>query len=174
MADQNITKVKKYVGEMQAQGKSDAEIIEQLEKVGHSPEIILSALKTSRPTVNPASIYPSAQPMVFVSEQAVAASSVRSPTSTTSIILFVLMLLTFFTPLGAVLFLPMVIVGLVSAIKFVGDTKPSQSSTPLHPILQVLRVLMMTGLIFVLGIVAIIGFFFMALVTGVVDLDLGS
>jgi hypothetical protein len=94
-----------------------------------------------------------------------------------SIVLLVLLLLTFFSPLGSALFLPIVLVGLAGAVwhtQSVVMKTPKGTHTPQKVIFSVLKVLILIGVIFVLGIVALIGLFFLLIGTGAIDFNMGS
>jgi hypothetical protein len=94
-----------------------------------------------------------------------------------SLSLFLLLLLTFFSPLGSALFLPIVLIGIFGAYKHVqAGMKASNApiSTPKLVAFTVFKVIMIIGTVFVLGIVALIGLFFLLIGTGAVDFNMGS
>ncbi len=93
----------------------------------------------------------------------------RDSYNTTSIVIFVLLLLTFFSPLGSILFLPIVLVGLFYAVTHARKTtNPTyqDSAPPRGIIFTVLKVLMIVGLVIGAGFLLLIGFFFILFSTG--------
>lgn len=95
---------------------------------------------------------------------------------TGGIILIALLIGTFFTPLGPILFLPTVIYGLVVAAKYVkheGErTAPGGHSGSLLYLL--IKTTLIVGSVIVCGILALIAFLFIGISTGFIDFRMGS
>jgi hypothetical protein len=134
----------------------------------NQPQTVYPA-PTTGPLVN------SPQPVAVVSQENAShnASITYSPIS---IVILILLLLTFFSPLGSVLFLPIVLIGLFSAARHMHTTtKPSyQSSGPQSFIFSLIKAVVVIGMVIVVGILGLIGLFFILLATGHVDLRMGS
>jgi Ca2+/Na+ antiporter len=97
--------------------------------------------------------------------------------STWSLVIFVLLLLTFFSPLGSALFLPIVVVGLAAAVKQAHLTAKQSSQNanlPQSIVFTFFRVLVIVGTVIVMGILGIIGLFFILIATGAVNFRMGS
>ncbi len=101
----------------------------------------------------------------------------RKSFSSTSIILLILLFLTFFTPLGAALFFPIVVVGIVMALRYVATGQKvfsNEKGKTTNPVLRLINAIVMVGVVFVLCIVGFIGVMFIGLSTGLIELDFGS
>jgi hypothetical protein len=85
-----------------------------------------------------------------------------------SIVIFVLLLLTFFTPLGSALFLPLVIVGIVGAVRQVNKSNAAggPETTAKSVGVVIYKVLMGVCMVVGLGILAIMGFIFLIFAGG--------
>lgn len=101
----------------------------------------------------------------------------RKSFSTTSLVLLILLFLTFFSPLGAALFFPIVVVGIVMALRYVATGQKmftNEKGKTTNPILRLINAIVMVGVVVVLCIVGFIGVMFIGLSTGMIDLDFGS
>ncbi len=69
------------------------------------------------------------------------------PVNKWSIALLILMLFTFFTPIGAVLFLPMIVIGTIAATDFFRNTSSKSDNQQLakNPVVQAVKVLLIIG-----------------------------
>jgi Ca2+/Na+ antiporter len=97
--------------------------------------------------------------------------------STWSLAIFALLILTFFSPLGSALFLPIVVVGLVAAVRQAAITTQQSgqdTNLPQSVIFTVFRTLIILGTVIVVGILGIIGLFFILIATGAVNFRMGS
>ncbi len=134
---------------------------------------------------NPNTIYPEAtkSPIAGSSDNYLNTSSEpqvvyvqqHNPVDTWSIILFVLLLLTFFSPLGPILFLPMVVVGIIAATRFISKSNKPQNITvdqagrqikteqKRDPLYSALRIVAIVAITLVLGFVGLIGVGFILL-----------
>jgi len=84
-----------------------------------------------------------------------------------SLAIFILLILTFFSPLGSILFLPLVLVGLVSAVNHVRKPKgTSTQAAPLTPGMIIFRVLIGVCMVIGIGILCIMGFLFIIFSSG--------
>lgn len=115
------------------------------------------------------------QPPV-IQEPAVAATvPLSNKINKISIAFLVMLILTFFTPLGAVLFLPMIVCGFVLAGKvFENDSKNSVVTGHKNPLVQLLKLIIMIVSTIVLLIIGFIALIFIGFATGAIELDLGS
>lgn len=96
---------------------------------------------------------------------------------TKSIVLLLLLLLTFFSPLGAVLFLPILVVGMWSALKHIGKGQDVDADKIVvhHSILfRIVKAFIITAIVIVLCILGLIAFLFIGLSTGTIEFDMGS
>lgn len=138
------------------------------------------------PQLNPDTIYPeatkgpvagdtstyqnTAEPQVVYVQQ-------QSPVDSWSIVLFILLLLTFFTPIGPILFLPMIVVGIIAATRYISKSNKTQNNfvdqagNPLNvkieqksdPLYSILRIIGIVAVTLVLGFVGLIGVGFILL-----------
>jgi hypothetical protein len=107
----------------------------------------------------------------------VQAAPERKSFSTLSIILLALLFFTFFSPLGASLFFPIVVVGIIMAVRYVATGQKvfsNEKGKTTNPVLRLINAIVMVGVVFVLCIVGFIGLVFIGLSTGMMDLDFGS
>lgn len=95
-----------------------------------------------------------------------------------SLALLGLLLLTFFSPLGSALFFPIVVVGLLGAIwhanKSYKQTPNETITTPKSLFFTLIKAILLVGTIIGVGILALIGIFFMLLFSGGSDFRMGS
>ena len=100
----------------------------------------------------------------------------EKPFNIGSLVLLVLLMLTFFSPLGSVLFLPITIVGMVIAYRYViKGQKPNGEPSALqkNPIFKVVKFLFICGMAFVLCILGFIALVFIGLATGIIKINFG-
>ena len=93
-----------------------------------------------------------------------------------SLLLFGLLLLTFFTPLGSALFLPIILVGMFTAYRYVfrgHGPSGEQSALQKNPIFRLFKLIVICGMAIVLLILGFIALVFIGLATGVIKLDFG-
>jgi hypothetical protein len=129
--------------------------------------------------INPDTVYPAVKEPSANNNGAYPAApqNMLLKSNSWSLALFLLLLLTFFSPLGSTLFLPIVLVGIFGAYKHVqAGMKASNApiSTPKRVAFTVFKIIMIIGTVFVLGIVALIGLLFLLIGTGSFDGNMGS
>ena len=98
-------------------------------------------------------------------------------TNNTSILILILLFLTFFTPLGPILMLPMIGIGIMAAFGAVRGNKQTYIGTKgvkQNPVILAITLLFKGVMVLVLGIVGLIAFLFIAVATGAVDFRVGS
>ena len=95
-------------------------------------------------------------------------------TERNSIVILILLILTFFTPLGAILFLPLVIAALVITAKKAKQSAHTNIGTPKGLFFSLVRLIIVILTVIGIGIVALIGLFFILLSTGAIDFRMGS
>lgn len=130
---------------------------------------------------DPATIYPvPGQNAGTNASEAVYTTAVvsgESPKNNLSVVFGILLLLTFFTPLGAVLFLPMLITGFYLAYRTVNgrqETFQLANGGRSNPIISVVKIVLTLVTIVVVGIIGLIALLFIGVATGTVEFRMGS
>ncbi|MBI1857030.1 hypothetical protein HY003_01275 [Candidatus Saccharibacteria bacterium] len=141
------------------------------------------------PVVQPQAVYPTATVGVFADQPSPSVASAESnqlqdsstgtskTTNYTSFVILALLVLTFFTPLGASLFLPLVVVAIFYAYNHTRQsvqTSTTPASTGKVVVHTIFKLIMVACMIFGLGILALTGILFLLVSTGWGDFRMGS
>ena len=135
----------------------------------------------SGPKADPNLIYPSAQPSQQPAEAVATTQSVpetQNGLSLSTIIIIILLVLTFFSPLGSILFLPLVVVGIYSAARYVNKNSNSHGKTPKNTQQKTLMIfaktVMVVGIVISVGFLALIALLFLAVAGAFGEFRMGS
>jgi hypothetical protein len=115
-----------------------------------------------------------AQPGMVFSNDSQDVDAVKQPYSRIGIVFLILLILTFFTPLGSSLFFPLLIVGAAAAFNSTARAQKSSIAKTgrRSPFITIIRTILIIGATIALIIVALIAFFFIGIATGLIKINL--